>query len=539
MSQDLSLLPDKLPPFADLRYERPDIRAFTDKAKRAKNLFQKWNKARNLRDATLSFQSVVDSFYQQAVLAQIRLAQHEEDPFFSEEWAFFAQVEPSVDRLVQSVNGWLRQKSSSPELKAFLGTNFLHRSQVAHTTVNRSGLPEWEREQEALAKFLACAGEWEEGVLTSWELVQASFLELLECRRALAEKQQFPDYLTYSFSQQNRADFTPQELRALRSAIKQYFSQLAPYLWNGDVEREEGLLSEPQSTSLFQEATQHLQKALSYSPEDYLYGMNSLCNRVTGEMDWFLHLARAGYVDLEVRPRKAAGVECFYLPQTGLPFLFAHPTASPVLLRELIRETGRCYAYLQARATYPDFTPFVELGLSSSEFIGMSFFWLAQPHMDIFYGNQREDFVQWGMRHAILTLLHTCLLDEFQDILYRHALTGEEMISIWNRLKNEYLPDGASDFFGLQDSLSFLTRGDLAVSPFYTVDRLIAQVASLSFWDGARKKPAQALRAWTDFCAAGSREPFLRRLQRMGLPSPLNRDNVKRLAFQTCSFMGY
>lgn len=560
MENPPALLPDCLPLFAELDYQRPDLKSFADQARRTKNHFQKWNKAKNLRDAQLRFQHQVDLYYESATLAQIGLARQTGDPFYTEEVSFYQAVEPSVDHLVQSVNVWLWQKSSSPELKMFWGTSFVRHTQAAPVAGTRAGQIQWKLEQEGLHRFLTVAGartdapkepESEAEEAYSPEALFSAFYALVELRRQQAIEGGSPDYLSWVLGHRPRGAYSPQALRQLRDCVVNYLACLAgAVLWDSGTEfslsdRSNWVRGEANPTGLpcgeyLRQVTQEMSREQSLAPEDLVYGLNSLCNALHMEPDWVLHLQRAGYIDLNPSKSKAEGVECFYLPVSRLPYLFANMTNSPSLLLDLLRETGRCYAYLRS-VSESDFTPFIEMGVASGEFIGQVFALQALPHMDRFYGRAAADAVQWTLRAQLLNLLQVAQLDAFQDLVYSEAKGPEDLLRFWKESRKRFFPGTESlwEARAEEELVETLLSGDLAIAPFCTVDRLLAQLAAGQFWDRYRTHSTEGLHKWDQFCALGSRLSFLERLAAVGLDSPLDCECVKRLAYQIGYAMGY
>lgn len=525
---------EKMIPFTDLAYQRPDMQSFSDQAKRAKNLFQKWNKAKNLRDASLSFQQIVDEYQQFADLAKIRAALDLNDSDFAREVSFWEQVQPTIHRLIHSVHGWLRQKSSLPELKEFLGANFIAGAQVAHLIHNRQAQDEWYQEQELVSKLVSgrSEGRNEAGL---W----LDYLDLLQLRRVIAVKQGFADYTEFCFAKLNILSYSKDELSRTRLILKELF---APIVKEILTETLPTATHETDSENyLFDYARDILKQKLTLDIADLCYGLNSLCNQLEQPLDWVLKLERASYIDLQPDLNKAEGVECFYLPKVKKPFLFANATAQPAFLIDLVRELGCAYAYLLASSEH-EFTPFIEMGLASREFAAQAFAYLAQAKMQIFYGLFAEDAQQWQMRMSVMRLYFTCMLDEFQARVYDPQtilLTSRDLLQQWQSIWSEYFPflDQMQEVAGFSSSL--FDHLLLLNQPGATAEILAAQLAALQFWDLYRKFPLKGKEAWEGFCRRGSQETFFARIEQAGLQFPLRDDVLKRIAYQVAYFMGY
>lgn len=579
----MALLPSHLPAFDQLRYVRPDLRNFSEQAKRTKNHFQKWNKAENLREASLRFQRLVDGYNQAATLAQIRAAQRVGDPFYEEEVAFFQQVEPTVERLIASVQSWLRQSSSQPELRAFWGKAFFAHAEAARWSIHRGASEAWRHEQAELEVFLAATQVWnhplhsaqtapatpasphlsepQEVVAESASglsereqvAVYQAFYRLIEARRNLAASQGMTDYLAYAWLTQPRWEVSLEALRNLREQISRYLAPLARLILNPPEPTEAyKTLSETVEAltareSDFQRATWALEKVVGQgfkrSPQHLYQAMNQLFEADQGESDsgeWFLQWQQLGYLDLSKQPRGLEGVACFYLPKQRVPYLMGQLQASPYFLHDLLRELGRAYAFLKA-GEHQHFTPFVEMGVAGGECIGQTFALLSLSRLAPLLGEHTALFHQWSLRHLLLTLLETVFLDAFQDAAYQAAQSAEALEPIWQQQAQRFFPGVAPSALRLPDLATYLLRGDLAMAPFYTADRFVAQMAAFLFWERHRQQadPQETYRAWQALCACGSRDPLLDRLHHLGWTNPFDLGALKKLAYQLCYEMGF
>lgn len=509
-----SLLPDPLPPFSSLVYTRPDVRRFSEEARRTKNHYQKWNKARNLREASQRFQDEVDAFDQAATLAQIRLLLNPGDPVFREECQFFETVLPSVDRLVDSVTGWLRQKTSSPELKDFFGSSFLRKTQTAHLPYQKAAIEVWEAEQEAWQQFLLAGERARLDSAAEDALLEAYFAWIL-CRRRLSQEWGFSDVLEECLARRSGKELHVTAIRRLRTGIRDYFSRL--------------------SFLPFPEENGNDQWSLEFP--DWIYGLNTLCNALGLEEDWLLHLERAGYITVTHPVTDQEKIHCFFLPQSRLPYVLAQIPSTQKGLYALLGETGRSYAYLRAAQQF-SFTPFVEWDWGGGQWVSQSFILAAWSQMRIFMGSKASAFQEWAGVYFVRELLQTACLDAFQDRVFSEAQKPEDVWTLWDACSQDFFPSDS-----LQQRRSRLYESFQEVlllrEPFATTELLLAQISALSFWDICQTQPVEALVAWDLFCQGGSRDTLMQRIHAIGLPSPLEPDTLKRLAYQLCYTLGY
>ena len=61
--------------------------------------------------------------------------------------------------------------------------------------------------------------------------------------------------------------------------------------------------------------------------------------------------------------------------------------------------------------------------------------------MNIFYGNQAEQYCELHMTDGLLFLPYGCMVDEFQHIIYDNPnMTPNERHEIWRMLEQTYQP---------------------------------------------------------------------------------------------------
>ncbi|ADC91551.1 hypothetical protein [Mageeibacillus indolicus] len=512
--------------FKELVYQRPDLHRLASRAKVIKSRLQKWNKEANLGETIEDFQATLDEFNEQQTLVAIKWALDVDNVTLARENLFWQQIQPSLQRLIFSVNGWLRSKSALPKLAERWGKKFIWQNQRAHLTVNRSNQAAWNDEQTCIQ---AVCDSFNRGDVNALIL---AYRKLADARNRLARQADFPDYLHYIFAND---EFFPtyENFTEIREYLRENLVRFLPAL-----QASTELVSASRTYDLsWLSLTKQLTHSVVSGEYDFIFALNSILNRIGYHNDEILGAWHDGFVDILPSPDKSEGVECFYLPASAQPFLCGRARKTPFFILDLLREAGVFQAYKSLTGKYR-FTPQILPDDKAKEFIAATSVNLALPYLNVFYGADADLFRHWYLREIVINILQLSMQSEFQERLYADPNLNWSEVS--NELLQRYFPaaeksaaDADPDFGHWELKSNFwLNAGQ-------TADLILGQIAALTLQDQSDGKTEKLFAVLQAFVLDGNNNLFKDRLAVAGVKNPWHIENLKRQIFQLCYMMGY
>ena len=251
----------------------------------------------------------------------------------------------------------------------------------------------------------------------------------------------------------------------------------------------------------------------------------------------FIHLMFDNELfDVLAKDGKAPGGYCTSLPDYQCPFIFSNFNGTSGDVDVLTHEAGHAFADFiasQTMAVRALSCPTME----GAETHSMSMEFLTAPWHHLFFGELTDKYELSHAEDALLFIPYGCLVDHFQEEVYRHPeMTPEERNQKWLELEGRYRP------YINFDGLPFYGRGagwqrqlHIYLYPFYYIDYCMAQVMSLQFYALSLEDREKAWEKYMAFVRQGGTKTFVDLAHSVDLRSPIDQGCVKdvcQAAFQ-------
>ena len=354
------------------------------------------------------------------------------------------------------------------------------------------------------------------------------FDQLVKNRTAQANALGFDSFVELGAIRRQRNCYTPADAAAFREQVVQDLVPLTVKLKQRQAKR----LGIPYEDFKFQDNALTFRDgsaAPQGTPEEIMEAGKTMYRELSPETAQFIDLMFDNDLfDVLAKEGKAPGGYCTGLPDYGYPFIFSNFNGTSGDVDVLTHEAGHAFADFIASQTVPVHAlrcPSME----GAETHSMSMEFLTAPWHHLFFGDLTDKYELSHAEDALLFIPYGCLVDHFQEEVYRHPdMTPEERNQTWLRLEKLYRP--YIDF----DQLPFYSRGagwqrqlHIYLYPFYYIDYCMAQVMSLQYFALSLQDRDQAWEKYMAFVKQGGTKTFVDLAHSVGLRSPLDAGCVR------------
>ncbi len=358
------------------------------------------------------------------------------------------------------------------------------------------------------------------------------FDKLVKNRTEQARRLGFENFVELGYLRQGRNCYTPADVAAFRDRVVR---DLVPLTVK---------IKERQAKRLGLSDFKFHDNALKFrdgsakpqgTPEEIMAAGKQMYEELSPETRDFIHLMfDNGLFDVLAKEGKAPGGYCTSLEDYGCPFIFSNFNGTSGDVDVLTHEAGHAFAdYISQKAVKVRALrcPTME----GAETHSMSMEFLTAPWHRLFFGPMTDKYELSHAEDALLFIPYGCLVDHFQEEIYRHPdMTPEERNQTWFKLEKRYRP--YLDF----DNLPFYGRGagwqrqmHIYQSPFYYIEYCMAQVMSLQFFALSTEDRDAAWKKYMDFVRLGGTKTFVELAHAVDLRSPLDESCVKEVCEKT------
>ncbi|HDR7356243.1 Oligoendopeptidase F, peptidase M3 family protein [Bacillus cereus] len=315
--------------------------------------------------------------------------------------------------------------------------------------------------------------------------------ELVQLRHEIALHAGFNNYSEYAFKQKNR-DYSIEECYKLHESIEKY---VVP-IW-----KQLGSLSEKnlgvKTYRPWDLTPCNLPKVPFQNTVDLLDGVEEVFRKTELYFyEKFIHIRKAGFIDVEERENKAPGAACFTLPHSKEVFVYSNFSPSFYAINALIHEVGHAFHFYKQ---FNNDSSMQEKYLREevAELYSLSLELLVMDKLDIFYKQEDEykEVQRVQLYHAFSLLMSSIAGDVFQHWLYSNPNhTPKERDKKYMELCERYQYSSV-DIAGLEDEISssWLESFHFIQFPFYKIEYAIAQIGAMQLFQIYREDPEKAI----------------------------------------------
>ncbi|WP_263704849.1 M3 family oligoendopeptidase [Bacillus thuringiensis] len=315
--------------------------------------------------------------------------------------------------------------------------------------------------------------------------------ELIQLRNQIAINTGFHNYSEYAFKQKNR-DYSIEDCYKLHESIEKYVVPIWKQLGSLSKENLGVKTYQPWDITSF-----NLPKAPFQNVIDLLNGVEEMFRKTDLYFyEKFIHVRKAGFIDVEERENKAPGAACFTLPYSKEVFVYSNFSPSFYAINALIHEMGHAFHFYKQ---FNNDSSMQERYLREevAELYSLSIELLVMDKLNIFY-KQEDEYkeVQRVQLYRTLSLLISSVAgDVFQHWIYANPKhTPEERNKKYAELCKSY-QYSTVDITGLEDEIgaSWIDSFHFVQFPFYKIEYAIAQIGAMQLFQIYREHPEKAI----------------------------------------------
>ncbi len=358
--------------------------------------------------------------------------------------------------------------------------------------------------------------------------VDGIYDELVRVRTAMARQLGFENYTGLGYARMKRTDYGPAEAAGYREAIKMHFVPLAQRAYEKQRERLDlDRLTIYDEDFRFPQGNPKPQG----DPEWIIARAREMYDELSDETGNFFHfLQDKELMDVLAKDGKSTGGYCTFIPEPGLPFIFANFNGTSGDIDVLTHEFGHAFQVYSSRTIEPE--EYLWPTYEAAEIHSMSMEFFAYPWMKNFFGEHTARYKEYHLGGTVRFLPYGVAVDEFQHRIYAEPdLTPAQRRAVWSEIEAAYLPQRDNDGNAFLGGGGFWHKqSHIFASPFYYIDYTLAQICAFQFWQ--RDQTDHAV-AWADYlrlCRAGGSKSFLGLVELAGLKNPFTEETVREVA---------
>ncbi|MDW3036518.1 MULTISPECIES: M3 family oligoendopeptidase [Bacillus cereus group] len=315
--------------------------------------------------------------------------------------------------------------------------------------------------------------------------------KLVQLRNEIGLNAGFYNYSEYACKQKNR-DYNIEDCYKLHESIEKYVVPIWKQL--GSISKKNLGVKTYRPWDL---TPCNILKAPFQNAIDLLDGVEEIFRKTDLYFyEEFIHIRKAGLIDVEERENKAPGAACFTLPHSKEVFVYSNFSPSFYAINALIHEVGHAFHFYKQ---FKNDSSMQERYLCEevAELYSLSLELLVMEKLNIFY-KQEEEYkeVQRVQLYRTLSLLISSIAgDVFQHWIYTNPNhTPEERDKKYAELCKRYQYSSV-DIDGLEDEIgsSWLESFHFVQFPFYKIEYAIAQIGAMQLFQIYREDPEKAI----------------------------------------------
>ena len=352
--------------------------------------------------------------------------------------------------------------------------------------------------------------------------------ELIQLRNEIALHAGFNNYSEYAFKQKNR-DYSIKECYKLHESIEKYVVPIWEQL--GVLSKKNLGVKKYRPWDL---TPCKLPKAPFQNAIDLLNGVEEIFRKTDLYFyEKFIHIRKAGLIDVEERENKAPGAACFTFPHSKEVFVYSNFSPSFYTINALIHEVGHAFHFYKQ---FNNDSSMQERFLREevAELYSLSLELLVMDKLNIFY-KQEDGYkeVQRVQLYRALSLLMSSVAgDVFQHWLYSNPNhTSEERDKKYAELCKRYQYSSVN-IAGLEDDIgaSWLESFHYVQFPFYKIEYAIAQIGAMQLFQIYREDPKKAIAFFKEGANADWNLPIQEIYEKTGVTFDFSEERLESIA---------
>ncbi len=347
-----------------------------------------------------------------------------------------------------------------------------------------------------------------------------AFDALVRCRTSMARKLGYPNYAALAYKRLGRVGYGATQVALFRDEIRESVVPLAASFASRQAEAigVESLM--PWDEQLFDLLPQPGPPA---TVDELTQNLESVAMAIHPKIGALVRLmVRDNLMDLEVRPAKAGGAFCTFIPDVAMPFIFANYSGASVGAISAVHEMGHAFQNYESRGNpaLEHILPTNEIG----EIHSISLELLAWPFYDRLFPGRGAHYRAITLRKHLSILPYVAAIDHFQQLVYElPEASPKERCEIWLQMEARYTPwRNSGGIAALERGARWQRQRHVYAFPFYYIDYGLAICCALQLWQESLESAPSAIAKYLSLCSLGGTLSFHELLNRVAIRSPFD-----------------
>lgn len=546
--------------FQDIPYKRVDLEAaktgfltLTERMKQAQSAAQAW-------EVHQAYYQLFKDVFDSMTIAGIRNDIDTTDAFYEKEQAYYDEIEPELVNLTVAYKKAVFASPYRSELEEKIGKVAFQSMELQFQATDEKLIPLMQEENAlttAYDKLIAGAKiDWEGETLNlslmrpylthndrairrkAWKKYSAFFEsiadqlddiydKLVKNRTAQARMLGYENYVQLGYYRMNRHSYGKKEVEAFRRQIKEFYVPFAEKIH--DLRRQRLGLDQLSyiDNEMYFPAGNPDPKG---TPEEILAAGQKMYEELSPETkEFFDFMMENQMFDVLGRKTKKQGGYMTYLYQYGSPFVFANFNGTAGDVDVITHECGHAFqGYLSGQDPILEHS---DITMETAEIHSMSMEFFTEPWMELFFGENTEQYLSMHLWDAAIFIPYGCMVDEFQHIIYENPdFTPTQRHEVWRKLEQEYKPH-----LNYEDDAFFGKGGfwqkqqHIYNSPFYYIDYVLAQICAFQYKIWMDRDYRGAWESYLKLCRISAGKFYGDMLESVGLKVPFSEGCVKEI----------
>lgn len=354
------------------------------------------------------------------------------------------------------------------------------------------------------------------------------FYELISVRNKIAREMGFNDYSEFSLHNLGRFGYNYADIKAFRENVVKYFVPLCQIL--GEYKKQQLGVDRVTyyDTVLFSESPKTI-----YFNDELLEHMKNVFSSIDNELGClFKEMLSNGYIDFSTRDNKVNFSITNYLVCEGMPVVTGNYKGNYTDVLTTTHEMGHSYQKYCASIEdkhhivspllkYPTF--------EIAEMLSHALQLIATDYVDgLFTNDDKKKYSFLCLFNLITMMPYICLIDEFQEIIYKKEnLTEEDIGLTYIELSKKYhLYDGYIGNENLEKGNYYFRQSHVYTDPFYYIDYALSYFGAFTIWS----KSSENLDMFRNIATVASYFPFKKLISLYGMPNPFEEKSFEDIS---------
>lgn len=541
----------------DYKYERPNYSKIEANFCSLLSLFEKAKTVAEQNRIIKEINNIRIGYSSLREVAFIRFSTNTADAFYTDEIAFFDEVDPMLDELIVKYYSLLIHSKFKDELEKIWGEQLFFVARSKTKAFSKEIIKYMQEENVLFSRYNKLTSsslvKYDEKELNIYQLVPFKcsedrqtrknafeawtrffeknadefdhiFDHLVKLRHKMAQEKGYDNFIPLAYQRMMRG-FTPEMAQEYRNETLKYITPILV-----DIRKKQ--------------AARLKIERVKYYDESVLFSDGNA--KMKGDTQWMIKQSKKMFtdmssetgklfdfmvehelLDLETRNNKITSAFCRYIFDKKMPFIIGNGGSGNSDLYTFVHEFGHAFQVSSCQSEMIDQIVPTDYLLEVPS-IGIEF--LIWDWADIFFEGDALKYQYAHMVQAIEFILYASIVDEFQCWVYENVEASPmERRKKWREIEKKYMPtiDYCDNEF-LENGGLWFRQIHLFGYPFYFIDYGLTNICGFQLWDAFKKDRKETWENYVRLCKSGGKLSTSETLKRAHIDVPFDKGVVKK-----------